>query len=317
MGLAPTPEELTDFCAKCGTDIDPDRAAFSADGLICASCESVELGRNTRSLSSGTFGPLGWGAVSMVCNPFFIPSILAITGGYRELQTIKALEGAGERMTAGARTNAIVAIILGSFHPVLVVGLIGFVMVAAVFGAAFGPEPGYDDYAYDDYGYGDEYGGAYGGGHDDYGADPLPEYQRDQNPSAAPAPLAESGASILHDLPLRPQLIAHAQRAESLGGRRPYLYTHATWCGPCRAIAEYQNDPAMIDAFAGTYIIELDIDQVSSDELDRAGIHVAGIPAWYGIDGDGNHDGRVITGGAWDENIPANMAGPLASFFGG
>src|SRR5689334_9581974 len=83
-------------CARCRAAIDPSRAAMSGDGLICAPCEQRE--RNVDASyapSTGSFGPLGWGVVSLFCNPMMIPSILAITGGFSELKQIKLSRSLG------------------------------------------------------------------------------------------------------------------------------------------------------------------------------------------------------------------------------
>jgi hypothetical protein len=76
------------------------------------------------------------------------------------------------------------------------------------------------------------------------------------------------------------------------------------------------DHPAMRDAFSGTYIILLDAD-VWRPQFEEAGLVHPDIPRFHSLDGDGSPDGRVISGSAWAENIPANMAPALASFFAG
>lgn len=312
-------------CARCGAPIDPVFALMTGDGPVCKTCESQQLAREAQaaaSFSSSSMGPMGWAIVSLFCNFFFIPSMLAITGGLRDLSALKKARALGVETPGESdrRTKAILAIVLGAFHPLLAVAAIGLVVVIAVVGVLTAPdyEPyeyddgyayedgyGYDDYDYDDYGgdgdYGDEgYGGAY------EAADPV----------AAEPPATRRVVHVDSYLPLDAQLRAHAARARA-AGLRPYLYAHASWCGPCNAIARYAADPRMVRAYEGTYIIEADIDHVSDADLRASGFVVRGIPAWYGVGPDGRHDGRVITGAAWGDDVPENMAPPLERFFRG
>jgi thiol-disulfide isomerase/thioredoxin len=110
-------------------------------------------------------------------------------------------------------------------------------------------------------------------------------------------------------------LQAEAQKAAALG-RRPYVEFYADWCPPCNAIKKNLGDPLMVEAFAGTYIIKLDTD-VWGDKLSGLGIYVPGIPAFYELGADGKPTGRMITGTAWGEDIPANIAPPMKTFFEG
>ena len=98
--------------------------------------------------------------------------------------------------------------------------------------------------------------------------------------------------------------------------RHPYLEFDATWCPPCIAITETldSGDPMMVDAFVGTYMIQVDIDDWKND-LAGAGYTVNAIPVYYELDRDGKSTGRSIDGSAWGDNIPENMAPPLKKFF--
>lgn len=111
---------------------------------------------------------------------------------------------------------------------------------------------------------------------------------------------------------LEEQLATHAIEARRRG-LKPVLYAHAAWCPPCNAIQQYAADPAMRDAFVGTYVIGVDID----DWGDELGRHEIGgiIPIWVGLDEHNRPGSQRITGGAWDADVPANMAGPLRTFF--
>ena len=106
-----------------------------------------------------------------------------------------------------------------------------------------------------------------------------------------------------------------AKKAFDLG-RQPYVEFYADWCPPCNAIRENLGDERMIDAFTGTYIIKLDLD-FWEVKLLGTGFNVRGIPAFFEIDSDGNPTGRMITGAAWGEDVPENIAPPMKDFFNG
>ena len=110
-------------------------------------------------------------------------------------------------------------------------------------------------------------------------------------------------------------LKVEAKKAFDLG-RQPYVEFYADWCPPCNAIRESLGDERMIDAFNGTYIIKLDLD-FWEIKLLGTGFNVNGIPAFFEIDSDGNPTGRTITGAAWGEDVPENIAPPLKEFFNG
>ncbi len=115
--------------------------------------------------------------------------------------------------------------------------------------------------------------------------------------------------------PLAGILRTEAKKAADMG-RRPYVEFYADWCPPCRAIQENLSDTRMVDAFAGTYIIKLDLDYWKP-RLSNTGFDVPSIPAFYEIDTDGKPTGRMITGAAWGEDIPENIVPPMKRFFNG
>jgi hypothetical protein len=70
----------------------------------------------------------------------------------------------------------------------------------------------------------------------------------------------------------------------------------------------------MVDAFQGTYIIRLDLDEWKG-RLSDSGFLVPGVPMFFELGADGRQTGRILTGAAWGEDIPENMAPPLGEFF--
>ena len=112
------------------------------------------------------------------------------------------------------------------------------------------------------------------------------------------------------------ELLKTEARKAQEAGRAPFVECDAAWCSSCQELNDSLGDKRMIDAFEGTYIIRLDIDEWES-ELPDAGFYVQGVPAFFQIDGEGKPTGYNITGAAWGENIPENMAPPLKEYFSG
>jgi thiol-disulfide isomerase/thioredoxin len=114
---------------------------------------------------------------------------------------------------------------------------------------------------------------------------------------------------------LVPLLRAEFGRARGKG-LKPFVEFYADWCEPCRSLARSMSDARMIDAFTGTYIVKLNLDDWQ-DKLPPAGFMVKLIPSFYAFAEDGRPTGRVLTEKAWGRSVPANMAGPLKAFFQG
>ena len=110
-------------------------------------------------------------------------------------------------------------------------------------------------------------------------------------------------------------LAAHAGLAAE-AGRRPFVEFSAEWCPSCRLLDRGLEDARMIDAFRGTYILRLDIDEWKS-RLSRAGFFVVGVPVFFEVDETGDPTGRNLTGAAWGPDVPENMAPVLREFFRG
>jgi thiol-disulfide isomerase/thioredoxin len=97
-------------------------------------------------------------------------------------------------------------------------------------------------------------------------------------------------------------------------GKVPFVQITAEWCGPCKSLRASMNDKLMKDAFAGTYIVRIDMDAWKS-QLDGAGLKTEFVPIFFALNPAGRPTGKIIHGGAWAEDIPRNMAPPLRKFF--
>lgn len=134
-------------------------------------------------------------------------------------------------------------------------------------------------------------------------------------PAIAAAPEApRASVRLTPDMgPLASLLPAELKKAKEKK-LKPFLELGAEWCKPCKQLEASMNDKRMTDAFAGTYLISIDIDEFA-DQLKKLGFDASSIPVFYELDANAKSTGRKIDGGAWEENIPQNMAPPLKAFF--
>ncbi len=96
--------------------------------------------------------------------------------------------------------------------------------------------------------------------------------------------------------------------------RKPVLFFTATWCGPCKQFKNSLNDPLMLDALKDVTLIMIDADvDGEREQIGLTKYAVRSYPTFLRVDANG----KVIKktdGGAWDENIPKNMAPVLKKF---
>jgi thiol-disulfide isomerase/thioredoxin len=104
--------------------------------------------------------------------------------------------------------------------------------------------------------------------------------------------------------------------AEFAAGRTPIVYFWADWCGPCKEFKSSLSDPLMQDALNNVTLIMIDTDVDDQKEKHGDDFGVSGIPAFVKVDKEGIFV-DLIDGGAWDANIPANMAPVLKEFLAG
>lgn len=138
---------------------------------------------------------------------------------------------------------------------------------------------------------------------------------------AAPAASArgnERGFVLVELEPAPNALVAtlqvEAKKAKAMG-LKPFVEFWASWCEPCMALRRHMGDPRMAAAFKGTYIIQLSADDWGDDKLGGTGFDAGVIPIFYELADTGKPTGRSIRGSAWGEDVPDNMAPPLAKFF--
>jgi thiol:disulfide interchange protein len=117
---------------------------------------------------------------------------------------------------------------------------------------------------------------------------------------------------------LQTLLTEEAQKATALG-LAPVVEFDATWCPPCQVIDEglRSNNELLLDAYAGTYIIKLDVDKWGWGDSKLHDFEFDGIPVYFKLNAQGQPTGETIDGGAWGDNIPENIAPPMDDFFHG
>lgn len=137
-----------------------------------------------------------------------------------------------------------------------------------------------------------------------------------------PEPTSSTGFTIVRLRPedgnLADMLAEEAQKAVALG-QIPVVEFDATWCPPCIAIdaAIEAEDALMVDAYAGTYIIKLDVDEWGWNDGQVEFFQFEYIPVYFKLDDTGTPTGEMIDGGAWNEDIPENIAPVMDEFFHG
>ncbi len=113
--------------------------------------------------------------------------------------------------------------------------------------------------------------------------------------------------------PLGEQLTAWVRRA-SAAGRVPCVYLRASWCGANVKLEKSLDDPRMQRALRDVEVATLDVD-AWVDALTPAGLSARSVPVFFILDAGGRPTGASINGGAWRDDVPENMAPPLAEFF--
>jgi thiol:disulfide interchange protein len=135
------------------------------------------------------------------------------------------------------------------------------------------------------------------------------------------SPAAEGFTTVrLHpdDGELKSMLAGEAQKAAALG-QMPVVEFDATWCPPCKAIDQglAEKNQLMLDAYAGAYVIKLDVDEWGWADSTLHDFDFDGIPVYFKLDAEGNPTGETVDGNAWGDNIPENMAPVMNKFFHG
>lgn len=117
---------------------------------------------------------------------------------------------------------------------------------------------------------------------------------------------------------LKALLASEAKKAVVLG-QMPVVEFDAAWCPPCQAIDQglKEKNQLMVDAYAGTYIIKLDVDEWGWGNSQLHEYDFDGIPVYFKLDRNGNPTGETVDGNAWGDNIPENMAPVMDRFFHG
>jgi thiol-disulfide isomerase/thioredoxin len=149
----------------------------------------------------------------------------------------------------------------------------------------------------------------------------LPSRTPTITPSRTPSPTSTPLKDLvivepkLRDGKFKVVMADQAAKARALG-MKPVAEFGARWCPACQEIARLldEEDPLMMDAFRGIYLIRLDSDQWLS-QAKRAGFDVPYIPAFFNLDHDGRPVGQGMDGNAWPDLTPRQVAPLLKAFF--
>lgn len=112
--------------------------------------------------------------------------------------------------------------------------------------------------------------------------------------------------------PARERLL-HEYTKALTQNRKPYVMVYSNSCAPCVSLRESLTTPLMAEAFRGVYLIQLD-DSIWGPHLEALGMKSGSFPRIHELTDNGQASPRVITGEAWGEDIPMNMAPPLQTF---
>ena len=115
---------------------------------------------------------------------------------------------------------------------------------------------------------------------------------------------------------LHSQLAAEVKKAQALG-QSPFVEFDASWCGPCQAITAglAARNPLMTKAYSGIYLVHADVDEWGWYNFAAGFPQVKAIPIFFALGSDGRPSGAVVDGGAWQADIPENIAPVLTNFF--
>jgi thiol:disulfide interchange protein len=93
-----------------------------------------------------------------------------------------------------------------------------------------------------------------------------------------------------------------------------YIELTTDWCVHCKRLMNAMRDPAMTDAYNGTYIAHIDGD-IWAAKLRKMGFKFRGVPTIFAVDTRGRWAGKAIDCGEWNEDVTAEMAETLKQFF--
>jgi hypothetical protein len=138
-------------------------------------------------------------------------------------------------------------------------------------------------------------------------------------PNTQAASAAQPGYVFVDVNPSNGALEAALQNAAASAraqGLTLYIELTTSWCVHCKRLMNAMGNPAMTDAYQGTYIVNLDGD-IWAAKLRKMGFKFRGVPTIFAVDTKGRWAGKAIDCGQWNEDVTVEMAQTLKQFFTG
>lgn len=138
-------------------------------------------------------------------------------------------------------------------------------------------------------------------------------------PTAQAVTAAQAGYVFVDVNPSHGALEAALQKsADNARAQGLTLYIELTtdWCVHCKRLMNAMKDPAMTDAYKGTYIAHIDGD-IWAAKLRQMGFKFRGVPTIFAVNAQGKWAGKAIDCGEWNEDVTSEMAQTLKQFFRG
>ncbi len=116
-------------------------------------------------------------------------------------------------------------------------------------------------------------------------------------------------------IPLKQEIKNHWMIAKQKK-QKVFIQITAQWCSPCKRLRKKTEDPLLMDAYQGTYIIRLDRDEWEKD-FTEIGVKKTPMPIFWELGEDMRVTSYVLDGNYWEEITAETLAPVLKPYFSG